>query len=70
LVGAQNAHRGKIGKKAIIIYVGCSLPATLRTMREKVQLFLLFRLLRWVCFETISNLMAQAKTKIVIVSAE
>jgi hypothetical protein len=39
-------------------------------MREKVQLFLQFRLLRWVWFETISNLMAQAKTRIVIVSAE
>jgi hypothetical protein len=39
-------------------------------MREKAQLFLLFRLLRWVWFETISNMMAQAKPKIVIVSAE
>ena len=39
-------------------------------MREKVQLFLPFRLLRWVRFETISKLVAQAKTKIVIVFAE
>jgi hypothetical protein len=36
-------------------------------MRGKVQLFLPFRLLQWVRSETISNLVAQAKGKIVIV---
>jgi ATP-dependent Clp protease ATP-binding subunit ClpX len=44
LIGAQNAHRSKIGKKAIVIYVGCSGARGPRSIMEAILLDFMFDL--------------------------